>query len=222
MKLLVFDTETTGLPPKYVGLNDVIKWPHVIQLSYMLYDNNKNKILVEHDHLIQIAGDIPEESTNIHGITKQMTEMSGICMTYALELFHICLEKADIVIAHNLSFDRNMIIVESIREKFTHQYSFMNKTHQEYCTMNHSIQLCNLLKVDKYGNTYQKYPKLIELHQHLFQTTPSGLHNALIDIYVCLRCYYCMVYKKDICIINKSFGKKLNKYINKEKVCYNN
>jgi hypothetical protein len=37
--------------------------------------------------------------------------------------------------------------------------------------------------------TYKKFPKLSELHQHLFGYVPENLHNALIDVLVCLRCF---------------------------------
>ena len=48
MKVLVFDTETTGLPQrdeygKSPSLYDTKKWPYIIQFSYILYDTDKNK-----------------------------------------------------------------------------------------------------------------------------------------------------------------------------------
>lgn len=36
---------------------------------------------------------------------------------------------------------------------------------------------------------YKKYPKLCELHEHLFGSVPENLHNALVDTLVCLRCF---------------------------------
>jgi DNA polymerase III epsilon subunit-like protein len=36
---------------------------------------------------------------------------------------------------------------------------------------------------------YKKYPKLSELHAHLFGDVPEHLHNALVDTLVCLRCF---------------------------------
>jgi DNA polymerase III epsilon subunit-like protein len=36
---------------------------------------------------------------------------------------------------------------------------------------------------------YKKYPKLSELHSHLFGDVPEHLHNALVDTLVCLRCF---------------------------------
>jgi DNA polymerase III epsilon subunit-like protein len=39
-----------------------------------------------------------------------------------------------------------------------------------------------------YTNDY-KFPKLNELHQKLFESVPENLHNSLIDVIVCLRCF---------------------------------
>ena len=40
MKVLIFDTETTGLPEgKNPSIYETQKWPHIIQLSYIVYDS---------------------------------------------------------------------------------------------------------------------------------------------------------------------------------------
>ena len=64
------------------------------------------------------------------------------------------------------------------------------------------------------GKKVLKVPKLLELHQKLFKTTPLNLHNSLIDIYVCLRCYYKLEYDVDILTINSSFRSSFNELCN--------
>ena len=45
MKILIFDCETTGLPKDYKGsLYDSNNWPHIVQLSFILFDCNKIKM----------------------------------------------------------------------------------------------------------------------------------------------------------------------------------
>ena len=44
MKILVFDVETTGLLPKIIKNEDIDKYPYIIQLSYILFDKDRNKI----------------------------------------------------------------------------------------------------------------------------------------------------------------------------------
>ncbi len=39
MRILVFDTETTGLPIKRNGsIDDSSNWPFIIQISWVIYD----------------------------------------------------------------------------------------------------------------------------------------------------------------------------------------
>ena len=56
------------------------------------------------------------------------------------------------------------------------------------------------------GEEFVRYPKLIELHEKLFKSVPTNLHNSFIDVIVCLRCFYKMTHKKDLCKINKRIG----------------
>ena len=48
------------------------------------------------------------------------------------------------------------------------------------------------------GNTYFKFPTLAELHYHLFQIWPEGMHNAKADVLICLRCYVKLNHRTDI------------------------
>ena len=58
------------------------------------------------------------------------------------------------------------------------------------------------------GKTYKKYPKLVELHNHLFNSVPENLHNSLIDVYVCFRCFYKLVYENDYNENNPVFSRR--------------
>ena len=56
MRVLVFDTETTGLPPsRYPPSESTIsKWPYVVQLSFVIYDTSNKKTLCDHDYIISL------------------------------------------------------------------------------------------------------------------------------------------------------------------------
>ena len=46
MKVLAFDTETTGLPESYnASVTDSSKWPYIIQLSFIVFDTEEKEIL---------------------------------------------------------------------------------------------------------------------------------------------------------------------------------
>jgi DNA polymerase-3 subunit epsilon len=58
--------------------------------------------------------------------------------------------------------------------------------------------LCQIKAINKFGNEYLKFPKLIELHEKLFIEKPKNLHNSLNDILVTLRCFCKMSYEVDL------------------------
>jgi hypothetical protein len=103
-----------------------------------------------------------------------------------------------------------MICVELLRIIYLKQYTedhisayksdlqFLTNFENIYCTMQETIDLCAIKVKDKFGREYNKFPKLIELHEKLFETTPNGLHNSLVDIFITLRCFIYLKYKKDV------------------------
>ena len=93
MKVLVFDTETTGLPTeRNASYMDTDKWPHIVQLAFVLYDTEKNKLLAAHDYLIRLPDDvtISEESQHIHGISAARCRRQGVPVSIALTEFGEC------------------------------------------------------------------------------------------------------------------------------------
>ena len=69
-----------------------------------------------------------------------------------------------------------------------------------YCTMMSTIDLCCLKKTNRYGNEYNKWPKLVELHYKLFkeELNTDSMHNSLSDIAVTARCYYKLIQNIDL------------------------
>jgi len=200
MKILVFDTETTGLP---IGKNPSIitthLWPHILQLSYILYDTDQNNILDSVDKIIKLPKGIyiSKESENIHRISNKISQEKGVDIKNELILFNDILSKCDLVIGHNISFDKRMIMVECIRNKVQHNFTKNTDRKPEYCTMKNSVDLCKIVATGNNGDQYYKWPKLVELHKFLFNSIPDGLHNSMVDVLACLRCYGKMNYDVD-------------------------
>tara|TARA_A100001015_G_C14393467_1_gene482622 strand:- start:236 stop:490 length:255 start_codon:yes stop_codon:yes gene_type:complete len=79
--------------------------------------------------------------------------------------------------------------------------------------MKEGKKFTKLMRPSKFGpGFYQKPPKLIELHEELFKTTPKNLHDSLIDVLVCFRCFHKMIYNKDV--VDENTNKKLYDYYN--------
>ena len=79
--------------------------------------------------------------------------------------------------------------------------------------MQESIDVCNIKAYYKDGREYIKFPKLQELHDKLFQSVPNNLHNSMNDVIVCLRCFYKMIYDKDILLCNEELNNLYNKLL---------
>jgi len=213
MRILVFDTETTGLPERGCSIYDCERWPHIVQLSFILYDTHAEKALAIHDYIIRIPSDIDisKESTMIHGITNTMCKRKGIPIELAMEEFNEYLEKCDMVVGHNIDFDKKMIIVESLRNKLKNSFISYGQAKSLYCTMKTSVILCAIQKTNKDGKDYFKYPSLTELYMKLFDEEPKNTHNSMADVLICLRCYMKIKHNTDILKTTDNVLKKVYK-----------
>ena len=223
MRILVFDTETTGLPnTKFLNPDTLHLWPHIVQFSYVIYDVIDNDIVDSKDCIIKLDENVTvsEESTNIHGITNEMCQSKGITIQHVLNGFFAHLKNVDMIVGHNITFDINMVKIELLRIIYLNNHiSDKDRIHVKknlhyltnfkniYCTLQESIEFCDIKAVDKYGNTYTKWPKLLELHQKLFETIPNNLHNSFNDILVTLRCFMKLKYGIDLNDTCKKFKK---------------
>jgi|APGre2960657423_1045063.scaffolds.fasta_scaffold10098_2 DNA polymerase-3 subunit epsilon len=210
-RVMIFDTETTGLPERgvYVVENHNLHlWPHIVQLSYIIYDNEINKIIKQKDTIIKIPNNInvSDGAVLIHGITSEISKSIGKDCVKSLMEFMEDYSKIDVLIAHNIKFDVNMIRVELLRHVLYDEFNKLKDTKAHYCTMNSTIKLCNLKYTNHSGKELPKFPKLSELHQHLFNTEveKNNLHNALNDVLICLRCYFKVKFNEDVCLTNRT------------------
>jgi DNA polymerase III epsilon subunit-like protein len=213
MKFLVFDTETTGLPKtKFISPTTLSLWPYIVQFSYIIYDSSLNDIIETKDYIIKLPENIviPEESSKIHGITKDLSNTKGICIIEVLNEFFYILKTVDKLIGHNIDFDINMLKIELLRiindkdslyeqnKVFKQNLHYLLNYENVICTLKDSINYCNIQLIDKLGKPYLKYPKLSELYEKLFNKSPNNLHNSFNDILVTLRCFMKLKYDIDL------------------------
>ena len=223
MRMLVFDTETTGLPGSRIINPDTLKlWPHIVQFSYVIYDTDLNDIVKSSDNIIRVSNEIiiSEESSKIHGITSEISKAKGVNIDIVLNDFFDNLRNVDLLIGHNVSFDINMVKVEILRliyassltssateiKNYKYNLHFFTNYKNISCTMQESIEFCSIKVNDKSGKEYNKFPKLLELHQKLFESIPNNLHNSFNDILITLRCFMMLKYNIDL-------NKKCEKFI---------
>ena len=201
MKILVFDIETTGLPKDMKGdIKDSSNWPYIVQLSWLVYDDTIKCVVAEEDIIIKLSDNkqIPIESTKIHGITNEKMLNEGVSINKILPKFLNNFKDCQILVAHNIKFDINIIQAEFFRNFNINPIQDHNKI--EYCTMKYGKSITKIWKQSKYyDGLYLKPPRLSELHEKLFATTPTNLHNSMVDVWACFRCFHHMVFGYDIC-----------------------
>ena len=221
---LVFDVETTGLLPKIDPVTKLYppldQYPHVIQMSWLQYDLVRNCVAERSNSYIKLPEGvvISEFITGLTGITHEMCATQGEPIQDVIARFHEVYKRSQVVVAHNVFFDKAMVRTEIKRHIGEVAQAtgctedtlrmFMKDEQNEmmgidlYCTMMATIQLCNIKSEytprSKHGvesdgivrgRTFVKFPKLSELHAYLFGSVPDNLHNSMMDVLVCLRCF---------------------------------
>jgi DNA polymerase III epsilon subunit-like protein len=204
MKVLVFDTETSGLPKeRNPSIYDTDKWPHVMQVSYIIYNTETGEIDEKYDAYIKLNTWVIVDpvSEGIHGITREIMDTKGIPIQEALVRVRDALGKVDICVGHNVSFDKRFMIVEGIRNSIRMNFP------ADYCTMKNGKQICKIDFTFSNGEKGFKFPKLMELYEHLFPgiPAPQNLHNSFADTIITLKCYCKMAHDVNLSLDSREF-----------------
>jgi DNA polymerase III epsilon subunit-like protein len=179
---LFFDTETTGLPKNWKApVTNLNNWPRLVQLAFLLHDENGNEIS-SGDFIIKPNGfTIPMEASRVHGITTERAMNEGQPIADVLQQFAPLIQQADYLVAHNIPFDEKIMGAEFLRNGM--ENTIPNK--RKICTMERTTNFCAIRS--PYG---YKWPKLSELHCKLFGTNFEEAHNAAKDIQATARCFW--------------------------------
>ena len=186
-KFLFFDTETTGLPfdfnlPRHIVEN----WPRLVQLSWLVTDDQGNRLKTA-DHIIKPDGfTIPQDASDLHGITTQVAMQKGNDLAEVMTEFLNDFRDADLIVGHNVEFDKNIVGAEIIRMG---SQDIMD-SKPAICTLKSSTDYCAIL--NKRGDGF-KYPKLQELHIKLFNKPFEDAHNSLSDITATEKCFWKLI-----------------------------
>lgn len=180
--ILFFDTETTGFPKNWKApITDLDNWPRLVQLAYLVYDFDGNLIHSCNEIIKPNGFTIPNEASNVHGITTDIANQRGSKIEEVFELFSIHLRRAKVIVAHNMAYDEKIIGSELIRLGLENTLD----SKEKICTMESTVNLC---KID--GPYGYKWPKLEELHRFLFNHDFEGAHDALADIQSTAKCFW--------------------------------
>jgi DNA polymerase III epsilon subunit-like protein len=204
LKVLIFDTETTGLPVKWIPAEeDLTNYPNLLQFAAKLIEVDLDKIQEDNygvtkelyyiDSLVQpvrkgIEVITHPDALKVHEITHEKAYDGNIIETVAL-IFSGLIYAADVIVCHNVSFDRNVMMSEVLNLNLN---VGLRKNTKIVCTMKHSVNMLKLpLNFPKKGQQY-KYPRLEELYQYLFNESMHDkykAHDAMGDVGATTECF---------------------------------
>lgn len=168
MRVLIFDTETSGFPEQGGRLLQFAA--HVCDLSY-----NPPLTIQEFSTLVKCPDEVQKGAFAVHGISQEMSQ-TGLDPLAVCRWIAGVAAKCEMIVAHNSQFDIKVMDFEFRRSEL----GGFNPPNV-FCTMKASTELCEL--PGRYGNF--KWPKLEEALPILCGETLEGAHDALADTRGC-------------------------------------
>lgn len=186
--LLVIDTEASGLPKKWnapYSTNDA--WPHAIQVSWVVYDKNR-QVVKEQDHYIQCTGfTIEPASIKVHGLTPDFLMAHGQRRDLVMQWLQAdLLEYQPLIIGHFLELDLHITGAAFYRSGLQNPMTELPC----FCTM---ISTTRLVR-----NPQTKYLRLGDLYEILFHRPLTHQHNSLMDARATADCFFELLHRGDI------------------------
>jgi DNA polymerase III epsilon subunit-like protein len=176
----VIDLETTGLPRhSEASLNDIGNWPRVVSVAAILYETDiitrTPKRSAHYSTIVKPDGFIiPMEAEMIHGISQHKATSTGADNAEVLAKLKELIDKASVIVAHNMQFDFPILNAEFLRD---HQFDVF-EGKKLYCTMLNSVRY---LKVKKGITKRNGRISLEDAHSEITGRYQSTQHDALAD-----------------------------------------
>ena len=180
---LFIDTETNGLPNKYLLDNDTNKWPRMIQIAYLQF--SKEGVLLKRYSSIIKPENFKILDNQISNINHEIAMKEGNNLEFILDILKHRIKESNTIICHNTQFDINVINAEFKRNEI--ECDIFEK--DIFCTMTNSMSFMQ-------SNTYTK---LSALYFKLFSRDIRNAHDALADVEATAECFWKM---KELSIIN--------------------
>lgn len=191
MMILVFDTETSGLPARGEIVTSP-SYPHLVEIAALLIDDESRHEVAMFSFIIKPMGwVISEEASKVHGIDHQRATDIGVPLVVALAAYTNLRAVADEIVGHNVSFDIAMVEAALHRTGRTPSSSGPDRIT---CTADLGTPFAKLPPTERMiaagrGNQFKR-PTLSELHQILFGEEFDGAHSALADCRAAARCLF--------------------------------
>ena len=205
MRVLLYDTETNGLPKRWnAPPTDVGNWPVILTIAWQIWDFGvlDAPVLIEKaERLVDPGSSIvwDADAEKIHGISLELARTEGQNPNVIFPEFMEKARTSDLVVAHNLAFDKSVVLASLYRLNPAMRVDWWPR--MEYCTCVNTAMLCKLPPVCKNPKPSDPYkrPRLPELYAYLFEKQPDlKLHTAAGDTSVLTDCFLELVRRRVI------------------------
>jgi DNA polymerase III epsilon subunit-like protein len=184
-RMLVFDVETTG---KINKGKPVAEQPHIIQLSFVIYDLAEHCVVRTFDSYVKIGEhvELSDFICEFTGASRAKCD-GGLDIVDALKAFYDAYSWCDGLVAHNIEFDTQLIAfeLERNRSRFLdlapYCLSIFNQDLEKvrgmerYCTMKKGTKMCELPAA-------LKLPIVRIPGTSSVMDPSSNLHSSLMDM----------------------------------------
>lgn len=198
-EIVFFDTETTGLPPKEAKWDiDFEQFPRICQLSW-IYNGREENHIIRPDGWV-----IPQEATDVHGITNERAKDKGELLVNVIGQFVQDCANAKLICGHNIYFDTSIIKSELKRYGMYEILDAENALFKgkRIDTMRPSMAFVNA----RFSNGRLKFPRLEELYARCFPGETFPAHDAIEDVRAVVRCLPVLVDKGIITLAVKEYA----------------
>lgn len=203
MKVIIFDTETSGkIPQKNV----------ILSLSYQVVDSNSWGVIKKQDFYFPWPNDesrVEMEAIDKNGLTKEFLSTKNLSnrRDAIAEFISIVLE-SELIVAHNLNFDKRFIIQTCIEYGIQ---SYEELWPSCYDTMLGMKKYCSVY--DKLGRI--KNPQLVELARYLnINISDIDFHKSGDDVELTKRCF-CEIVNRGFFESSKHYEQPSSKNVSK-------
>lgn len=183
MKLLPFDTETSGFP-LWKKPSEIPGQPHIVQLAALLVNADTEEVIDSMDEIIKPDGwVISDESIEVHGITQEQAMDVGIPETEALQMFLDLHDQCGLRIAHNTTFDNRIVRIAMKR--------YQPNVIPDEIWKDKSRYYCTLINAKKIMGGKSGHA-LKEAYLYFTGKDLENAHTAMGDAKACMEIYFAM------------------------------
>ena len=165
--MIVFDTETTGLPLAQTA--PITSQPKIIEIAIIKLDDDLKEV-DRYETLINPEMDIPKEASAVNNITNEDVKDKPPFAAIYSKLCELFLGESD-VYAHNCTVDMSMLVYELKRLGYENKFPFP-------CNHNCTVELSRpLLQEEDAPRSLRQ----VDLYWHAFEKKYSA-HRAMSDV----------------------------------------